>query len=425
MSDLLHENNADQDVPAVHGKRADREESAAVWDSWDAFLPHARRRLIARAVELQSASSTTIARRDQEHLEAPAVKHSEISEEPVVDFSRGAALRRPERALPEMARPGNGSPQPQPSRHKYLNARVGGAIASAMAHLLIIFLLALVTLQVPGPPAGMSFQAVSPDLPNQAVEVSQAISAEAPPDSESMDPVETDLDPATDLAETIHSSVQGILPAGPPASAAVTSFSGAAQSISAVDPGNASASFYGAAASGNCFCYVIDISGSMRGGPWEAARAELFRSLASFNAKQRFYIVVFKGEIDAIPMPGEREPAVHALYATPENLEHARRWILGLQVGGSGASPKEALGFALEKEPDAIYLLTDGVTRVKDVPEFVRQKNRVYDLIHGAQAKVPIHTIAFYSLAGQQLLRQLAAENGGQFIYVPEPARGK
>lgn len=122
-------------------------------------------------------------------------------------------------------------------------------------------------------------------------------------------------------------------------------------------------------------------------------------------------------------MPGEREPAERALYATRENLEHARRWLLGVTIGGSGAAPKESVKFAIEKEPDAIYLLTDGVTKVKDVADFIREQNRVSDLINGEQVRVPIHAIAFYSDEGQQLLRRIAAENAGQFIYVPDPTK--
>jgi hypothetical protein len=36
---------------------------------------------------------------------------------------------------------------------------------------------------------------------------------------------------------------------------------------------------------------------------------------------------------------------------------------------------------------------------------------------------VPIHAIAYHSLDGQQLLRQIAEENKGQFHYVPAPRR--
>ena len=62
------------------------------------------------------------------------------------------------------------------------------------------------------------------------------------------------------------------------------------------------------------------------------------------------------------------------------------------------------------------------MTSVKDVAESVRASNTISDLILGEQIRVPIHAIAYYSLKGQALLKQIAAENKGQFIYVPDPS---
>ncbi|GIW99612.1 MAG: hypothetical protein KatS3mg111_2945 [Pirellulaceae bacterium] len=109
------------------------------------------------------------------------------------------------------------------------------------------------------------------------------------------------------------------------------------------------------------------------------------------------------------------------LYATEENVKHAQRWLQTLEVD-VGAPPIKALELAISLEPDAIYLLTDGVTTV-DVAGYLREVNRVHDLIYGEQVKVPIHTIAFYSMDGQALLRRIAQENNGQFVYVPDPRR--
>jgi hypothetical protein len=136
----------------------------------------------------------------------------------------------------------------------------------------------------------------------------------------------------------------------------------------------------------------------------------------------RFYIIFFNQKLNAITFPGEREPATNPLYATAENLKHAQNWIESLRIE-RGAPPNEALQRAIELEPDAIYLLADGATKI-DVPGFLRQKNRTSDFLRGEQVRVPIHAIAFYSPeAGQKLMRQVAMENKGQFIYVPDPRR--
>lgn len=175
--------------------------------------------------------------------------------------------------------------------------------------------------------------------------------------------------------------------------------------------------FFGVGAGGNYFCYVVDSSGSMRGGAWESAKVELLRSLTTLSPTQRFYIIFFAREVSAIPEPGQREPAAHGLYATPDNIDHARRWIETIKLD-RGGPPNEALGLAIDRQPDAIYLLTDGVTKV-DVCGFLREHNRSYDIVSGQQVRVPIHPIAYYSLDGQKLLKQLALENEGQFHYVP------
>ena len=126
----------------------------------------------------------------------------------------------------------------------------------------------------------------------------------------------------------------------------------------------------------------------------------------------RFYIIFFNQKLNAITMPGEREPATSPLYATAENLKHAGNWIESLRIE-RGAPPTAALVHAIDLDPDAIYLLADGATKI-DVPEFLRAKNRTSDFISGEQVRVPIHAIAFYSPE---------AGHKGQFIYVPDPRK--
>ena len=299
---------------------------------------------------------------------------------------------------------------------------MGGILASAIAHVLLIIVLAIVTLKMPSAPAGMAFEAATSTPVEDQVEISQPVEASAPDSSESTPTQPSSFDFSEQLTE-VSSPISEALGQTAPATGGISSAAQMSGSSSAMPSSNAS--FFGAAAGGNCFCYVIDASGSMRGGPWIAARSELLKSLASLKPKQRFYIIMFKRDFEAIPLPGERDPAPRALYASKENLEHARRWLMGLKIGGSGGPPKEAIKFAIEKEPDAIYLLTDGVTRVKDVASFIQTQNTITDIIFGSQLRVPIHTIAFYSLEGQALLRQIASENKGQFIYVPDPTKRK
>jgi hypothetical protein len=288
---------------------------------------------------------------------------------------------------------------------------------------LLVILLALLAIKLPEQPASLAFESSASEA-IESFEMTESLEVTAPAEvSETVPTPETSID-LTDSLSDLSTSLASDLAEGlsAPASSSATA-AVAALAAGSVNPAamKAASSFFGADASGNNFCYVIDSSGSMRGGAWEAAKAELLRSLLTLKTSQRFYIIFFNAELDAIPLPGESQPAPNALYATPENIEHAGRWIETVRIE-TGASPMRALETAVELEPDAIYLLTDGVTTV-DVPKKVREFNRVTDLINGEQVKVPIHAIAYYSLKGEQLMRQLAAENNGQFIYVPDPRK--
>ncbi|HBE68665.1 MAG TPA: hypothetical protein DDW52_11015, partial [Planctomycetaceae bacterium] len=131
-------------------------------------------------------------------------------------------------------------------------------------------------------------------------------------------------------------------------------------------------------------------------------------------------VIFFNRKLSPMVLDGT-EPASTFVYATPENLAKTRRWIETVDIG-IGAPPNNALEFAIELEPDAVYLLTDGVTKV-DVAAHLQEINRTESLFGEPRVLTPIHPIAYYSLEGQQLLRRIAAENNGKFIYVPDPRR--
>ena len=387
-------------------------------DPWQQWLPHAQKRLQERAESLRADARHSLAspkrklsasesKGEKESANDKQAKESNQKREQLVLALQNAAAEEEQGGDRTLAR-----------------SRFRGVVGSVVAHVVLVVILALVTLKVPSPPAGMSFASASEAPVEEVVELQQPIEANEPVEMEESQALESEL---SDLSEQfseisatpISTDALGELQAASesiPSSSAMSAVANAVASVS-------DATFFGAAAGGNNFCYVIDGSGSMRGGPWTAARAELLKSLASLKPDQRFYIIIFTRDLELITEPGSREPASSALYATQENLEHARRWLMGVKIGNSGGPPKKAIELAIDKEPDAIYLLTDGVTSVKDVAETILAKNTVSDLIVGDQIRVPIHTIAYYSLKGQQLLRKIASENKGQFIYVPDPSK--
>ena len=361
------------------GTVGDAEQRPAL-DNWEALLAPAHARLLGHAQQLRDQQL-----RDQRPREEPLQTH------------------------------------PMQHRRQLLFSRLRGMVASLAAHGLLIFLLAWITLRLPTPPASLGLDASPLDWTPDAMEISQSMELSHPDAAQESSPTNAPFD----LSETLTDVASGAgaalsaLPVSATNSLPSGNLLAASSSTSKLMQSNAT--FYGAAASGNCFCYIIDGSGSMRNGPWDAAKLELLKSLATLKEKQRFYIIFFNCELSAIPLPGEQTPAPAALYATPDNLTHTRHWLDTLRID-RGAPPNDALDMAISKEPDAIYLLTDGVTSV-DVPKYLRERNRLTDLIFGEQVRVPIHTIAFYSLDGQAMLKQIASENEGQFIYVPNPHR--
>lgn len=165
------------------------------------------------------------------------------------------------------------------------------------------------------------------------------------------------------------------------------------------------AQFFGVAAQGTRFVYVVDCSTSMRGGRWHAAREELVRSLQDLEEDVSFLVVFFSD--DAIPMPGSAMQL-----ATPENIEFAANWIRSATVVG-GTKPLSSIVLAHDEEPDAIFLLTDGEF-ADGTARFLRSKNA-----KKGPEMASVHTIAFHSRAGIRLLQRIAKENSGQFRYVP------
>lgn len=415
--------------------------------SWEQLLPAARERLRRNAINGASGQGgpSTVSHSPHE-LETNSIESMDVeaterqqdkrdAKKPIVTDTNSAnatfkqplqpvqprAKQAPDRA--QVSAVEQAGPVAAPSGQHRGERRLRGVLASVVFHLVLVLFLAFFTLRMPVPPASLALDATASELPTETVELSQPLEVDAPQspvEPEATPPVMDAMELAASLEATssmLSSALLDVAPAG----ATLLTGASTAGGASAMRSMDLSSTFFGAAAGGNCFCYVIDSSASMRNGPWEAAKSELLRSLSSLKEKQRFYIVFFNRQLSALPLPGERQPAPYALYATPENLQHTRIWIDSVRIE-LGAPPNAALELAISKEPDAIYLLTDGDTQV-DVVGFLRRQNRVQDLIFGEQVRVPVHAIAYYSLAGQALLKQIAAENNGQFIYVPDPRK--
>jgi len=153
--------------------------------------------------------------------------------------------------------------------------------------------------------------------------------------------------------------------------------------------------------------YVVDRSGSMTDSI-DYVKYELKRSIGDLSEGQEFHVIFFASG------PPVEMPARRLVSATEWNKARAFEFIDGV-IAQTETDPTEALRRALACKPDVVYLLTDG--------EFDRQ---VIGLVRlwNAGKKVAVHTIGFlYTRPGtdaEQVLRTIAAENGGRYQFVSE-----
>lgn len=180
--------------------------------------------------------------------------------------------------------------------------------------------------------------------------------------------------------------------------------------------GRAGAEFFGAKASGRKFVFVVDCSLSMLDdGRWLAAANELCSAIERLNDDQLFYVILFDGGVHRMFNHDERESALFP--ATAENKQRFRQWLTTARLGPD-TFPFLAVRNAWALRPDAIYLLSDG--DFKDSTQaFLRKFNRPYDHFGNPQHVVAVHTIAFHKRTGEPVMRRIAAENAGRYLFIP------
>ena len=181
------------------------------------------------------------------------------------------------------------------------------------------------------------------------------------------------------------------------------------------------AEFFGSKATGNRFVYVVDASPSMRrDGAFDAAKEEILRSLRSMKPKQRFGLVFFGGEVMHLELElGQKLDG--PVSATEENIEKAVEWLRKVTIQKDGRPPIDAIESALEFQPDGIFLLFDGDTKMDNWTQRVRNLNTSNGFLSDGGTEVPIHVIHFFREEFQGSMQLLANQNGGTYRFIPKP----
>lgn len=169
------------------------------------------------------------------------------------------------------------------------------------------------------------------------------------------------------------------------------------------------ASFFGAKAYGTKFVYVIDASTSMDGYRWNRAVGELIKSINNLSDGTEFFVIAF--HLTAIPIDESLLAQKRFLVKDKTSSVKVRKFVRSLKLG-RGTLPALAMQFALQMEPDSIFLLSDG--ELMDNTRFLLKNTNHTD----TGVRIPISTVHLFSPSGMETLKAIAEENGGEFAHI-------
>lgn len=166
--------------------------------------------------------------------------------------------------------------------------------------------------------------------------------------------------------------------------------------------------FFGIRSEGNSFVYIIDCSGSMwAGNRFDRAKSEVIRSVNSLVEQQEFFVYFFDDNEYGMYYPngsnGELVPATSA------NKQKLADWVRQFQTPSGGTDPSSAIVATLRMDPEVVFLLTDGGFS-ESVVDLTKQSNT---------NRTRINTVSFVTKEGEPLLRKIAEQNRGKYLFVP------
>ena len=176
-----------------------------------------------------------------------------------------------------------------------------------------------------------------------------------------------------------------------------------------------STQFFGTNATGSRFVFIIDASGSMNEGfRWHQAVRELEKSIDKLNQDQRVLVLLYN--LQTFPMFNTPPEDLELVSVTDDFKTRLSKW-LGEQVPIGGTRPAHALSYSLTLNPDAIFLLSDGMLADNSI-QVLADENEFRETESGDYMKTPIHTVSLGpSAGGAEIMKIIADNNDGEFTW--------
>ncbi len=293
--------------------------------------------------------------------------------------------------------------------------REGNAIAflsSLIVHVVLLLVLACIAYHAGKKSDGLLLVAEQGESYDTRLDLVQSFEMSAPSQNDlepvlEVDPVEATLDVELDESfDQPNSQLTGLA-----ASLASLTMGDVASSLDA-GGGGRGASFFGTYAEGNRFIYVLDSSRSMTGDRWVYACNQLIDSLKALKEGQEFFVICFDFETNFL---FNLTPSQLTYFSADDStITRVRRWLRARKLG-SDTRPANALRVALEFNPDAIFLLSDGELQDNTLG-MLRRINGPYSV----SRQIPIHSIHLFSPVGRYSLERIAMENQGTFTHIDQ-----
>ncbi len=418
----------DEDHASVHDKI-----SEDPWRQLASASMNRRERLPLEALSQSNEQIEPLAQGDSLFAKQGLANEVIRDGEPRIALATAKVLEKEQKPLPKVAfdveQAMSNDPETKKRALKWLSGSVGVSLMIHIA-LTIALGLAVITISQPKEPISITSSAYEEsatlDAPLEIEQVEQLEVTEVSSQVEiASATTAVDSQATTDVIAEV-----GVGPIAAPISNPLGStLSQATSAMGSKGDLMGAAQFLGVGAAGNTFAFLVDNSGSIAAdGVFEMVKIELMRAIRALKPTQRFFVAFFGDELQVMILDGA-EPSDYPVYATPENISKLERWVPTVKIQ-KGKHPGEAIELAIEKDPDAIFLLFDGATTI-DLLARVKRVNRVTDLISGERPKVPINTLRFPPSKADSadepkfdaMMKKLAAENGGTYRYVPKPNR--